>query len=39
VWALRNHFADMTPVEAMEFLKDRISKTISNEEFLATIDK
>ena len=39
VWALRNHFADMTPVEAMEFLKDRISKTHSNEEFLATIDK
>ena len=39
VWALRNHFADMTPVEAMEFLKDRISKTMSNEEFLATIDK
>ena len=39
VWALRNHFADMTPVEAMEFLKDRVSKTISNDEFLATIDK
>lgn len=39
VWALRNHFADMTPVEAMEFLKDKISKTYSNDEFLATIDK
>ena len=39
IWALRNHFADMTPVEAMEFLKDRISKTYSNDEFLATIDK
>lgn len=39
VWALRNHFADMTSVEAMEFLKDKISKTMSNEEFLATIDK
>lgn len=39
IWALRNHFSDMTPVEAMEFLKDRISKTYSNEEFLATIDK
>ena len=39
IWALRNHFADMTPVEAMEFLKDRISKTHSNDEFLATIDK
>lgn len=39
VWALRNHLADMTPVEAMEFVKDKISKTISNEEFIATIDK
>ena len=28
VWALRNHFADMTPLEAMEFLKDRVAKTI-----------
>jgi transcription termination factor Rho len=39
VWALRNHFADMNPVEAMEFLKDRIAKTINNEEFLMTLDK
>lgn len=39
VWALRNHFADMTPLEAMEFLKDRISLTTSNEEFLMNIDK
>jgi transcription termination factor Rho len=39
VWALRNHFSDMTPVEAMEFLKDRVAKTINNEEFLMTLDK
>ena len=39
VWALRNHFSDMTPVEAMEFLKDRIAKTVNNEEFLMTLDK
>lgn len=39
VWALRNHFAEMTPLEAMEFLKDRISLTRDNEEFLASIDK
>jgi len=39
VWALRNHFADMTPVEAMEFLKDRVAKTLNNEEFLMTLDK
>lgn len=39
VWALRTHFADMTPVEAMEFLKDRVAKTVSNEEFLMTLDR
>ena len=39
VWALRTHFADMNPVEAMEFLKDRVAKTVSNEEFLMSLDK
>ncbi len=39
VWALRTHFADMTPVEAMEFLKDRVAKTVNNEEFLMGLDK
>ena len=39
VWALRNHFADMTPLEAMEFLKDKVAKTINNEEFLLSLDK
>ncbi len=39
VWALRNHFSDMTPVEAMEFLKDRVAKTRNNEEFLMSLDK
>ncbi len=38
-WALRTHFADMNPVESMEFLKDRVSKTLSNEEFLISLDK
>jgi transcription termination factor Rho len=31
---MRNHLADMTPVEAMEFLRDRIKNTQTNEEFL-----
>ena len=39
VWALRNHFSDMTPVEAMEFLKDRVAKTLNNDEFLMSLDK
>jgi transcription termination factor Rho len=34
---LRHHIADMNPVEAMEFIKDRISQTRSNEEFLISM--
>ena len=38
VWVMRKFIADMNPVEAMEFLKDRMSNTLSNEEFLATMN-
>ena len=38
IWILRNYLADMTSVEAMEFLKDRLEKTVSNEEFLITMN-
>ena len=38
VWILRNHLSDMTPVEAMEFLLDRMSKTKDNAEFLASMN-
>ncbi len=34
---LRHHIADMNPVEAMEFIKGRISQTNSNEEFLISM--
>ncbi len=37
MWILRNHIADMNPVEAMEFIKDRMNKTTSNEEFLMSM--
>lgn len=37
MWILRNHIADMNPVEAMEFIKNRMSQTISNEEFLISM--
>ncbi|WP_282631124.1 transcription termination factor Rho [Empedobacter sedimenti] len=39
MWVLRNHLADMNPVEAMEFLHDRIKHTRSNEEFLISMNK
>ena len=38
IWILRNYLADMNSVEAMEFLKDRMEKTVSNEEFLTTMN-
>lgn len=38
VWVLRNHLADMNPLEAMEFLKDKIKFTQSNEEFLMSMN-
>lgn len=38
MWILRRHLADMNPVEAMEFLHDRITKTQNNEEFLISMN-
>ncbi len=38
IWVLRNHLSDMNPVEAMEFLKDRIKFTQSNQEFLISMN-
>ena len=38
VWILRNHLADMTAVEAMEFMRDRMKNTKSNEEFLISMN-
>lgn len=39
MWIMRNHLADMNPVEAMEFLRNRIKDTRSNEEFLISMNK
>lgn len=38
IWILRNHLADMNCVEAMEFMKDRMEKTIDNDEFLISMN-
>ncbi len=38
IWILRKHLADMNPVEAIEFVKDRIMSTESNEEFLISMN-
>jgi transcription termination factor Rho len=39
VWLLRNHLADMTTVEAMEFIKDKMNLTKTNEDFLASMNR
>ncbi|MDR1878750.1 MAG: transcription termination factor Rho [Bacteroidales bacterium] len=38
IWILRNHLSDMNPVEAMDFLKTRMQNTISNDEFLISMN-
>jgi transcription termination factor Rho len=38
IWILRNHLADMTPLEAMEFLKEKMKFTDTNEEFLISMN-
>ena len=38
-WILRRHLADMTSVEAMEFMQMQLQNTASNEEFLITMNK
>lgn len=39
VWLLRKVLTEMSAVEAMEFLLERLSKTKSNEEFLASMNQ
>lgn len=38
IWILRKYMADMNPIEAMEFLKDRIRNTKDNNEFLISMN-
>lgn len=38
LWILRRYLADMNSMEAMDFIKQRLEKTSSNEEFLASMN-
>ena len=38
MWVMRKYLADMNPVEAMEFINDRFKQTLSNEEFLISMN-
>ena len=39
IWVLRKFISDMNPVEAMEFLKNNMETTLSNEEFLVSMNR
>ena len=39
MWVLRKYLADMNPVEAMEFINERIKQTKNNEEFLISMNR
>ncbi len=39
MWIMRKYLADMNPVEAMEFVNDRIKRTLNNEEFLISMNE
>lgn len=38
IWILRKHLADMNSIEAMEFVKERIEQTRTNEDFLNSMN-
>ncbi|NER10631.1 transcription termination factor Rho [Muriicola jejuensis] len=39
MWIMRKYLADMNPIEAMEFMEQRIKQTKNNEEFLMTMSQ
>ena len=39
MWIMRKYLSDMNPVEAMEFVEKNIRGTLSNEEFLMSMNK
>ncbi len=38
MWVLRKYLADMNPIEAMEFIQQRIKTSLNNEEFLISMN-
>jgi transcription termination factor Rho len=38
IWVLRKYLTDMNSIEAMEFLRERLAKTETNEEFLISMN-
>ncbi len=38
MWVLRKYLADMNPIEAMEFIKDKVQYSANNQEFLISMN-
>ncbi len=38
MWVMRKYLADMNPIEAMEFVREKIKFTLNNEEFLMSMN-
>lgn len=38
MWILRKYLSDMNPIEAMNFMKERMEQTLNNEEFLMSMN-
>jgi transcription termination factor Rho len=38
MWILRKYIAEMNPMEAMNTIHERMARTISNEEFLMSMN-
>ena len=38
MWVMRKYLADMNPIEAMEFVREKIKFTVNNEEFLMSMN-
>ena len=38
MWVMRKYLTDMNPIEAMEFVNDRIKMTKNNDEFLISMN-
>ena len=38
MWVLRKYLADMNPIEAMEFISDKVKYSLNNEEFLVSMN-
>ncbi len=39
IWILRKYLADMNPIEAMQFIQDKLKFTKNNEEFLMSMNR